>query len=152
MENTKITFETSIPKYTNIFILTATIATSIFFLMGNLFFKQLVDYNDWIYVFFPIHIVLAFMIMFPLIIPFHYLDKFVIKRKYSVYFKWFLHTVTGAIYISLILWFSIFSDQQQRIKNPESYFELLQYLGFYSLISLVSLASVEIYKYHKLKR
>lgn len=135
--------------YVNIFILTAIMATTIFFLMGNLFFKQLVDYKDWIYVFFPVHIVLAFLVMLPLIIPFYYLDKLVIAKKYSDYFRLSMHTATALVYILLLLWFSIFNGQHQRIKNPENYFDDLKYLGLYSLISLVSLAGVEIYKHSK---
>jgi hypothetical protein len=126
-----------------IFILTAFISTVVFFVFGNIIFKGLLSYGDWTLVLFPAHIILTFIIMTPLLIVFWYIEKE--KRITSVIYRVGLRTIIGTLYIATLLWFSIFSDTKQRLKDPFNYYEDLKYLGLYTLITILTFAITDYY-------
>lgn len=128
-----------------IFILTAFISTVIFFIFGNLIFKGLLNYDDWTLVLFPAHIILTFIVMTPLLIVFWYLDQKRRKNIPSVINRVGLRTTIGTLYIAVLLWFSIFSDTNQKLKDPFNYYEDLKYLGLSSLLTILTFMITDYY-------
>lgn len=128
-----------------LFILTAFISTVVFFVFGNIIFKGLLNYDMWTIVFFTVHIILTFIVMTPLLIVFRLLDKIQNTIPISVFIRVGLRTTIGTLYITTLLWFSIFSDTKQRLKSPFNYYEDLKYLGLYTLINILIFIIIDYY-------
>lgn len=128
-----------------VFWWTSIFSTILFFTIGYIFFKELINYGDWVYVFFPVHIVTTFFIMLPLLLPFWLIEKKTSFVTTDLSFKILKKTLIGIIYITLLFWISIFSDSQQRHKSPFNYYEDLKYLGICSIITLLTFALTEYY-------
>ena len=125
--------------------MTAFVATVIFFSVGNIFFKGLLNYGDWTVVFFPAHFILTFLVMAPLLLAFWYLDKKLEKKSTLITFRVGLRTTIGTLYIAILLWILIFSDTKQRLKDPFNYYEDLRYLGLCTLITIFTFAITDYY-------
>lgn len=128
-----------------IFTLTAFLSTAVFFLVGNIVFKGLLNFGDWTLVFFPVHIILTLIIMTPLLLFFWLLDKKQNKKVTSVKSRVGIRTTIGTIYIASLLWFSIFNDTKQRLKAPYNYYEDLKYLGLYTVITILTFIVIDYY-------
>lgn len=128
-----------------VFWWTSIFSATLFFTIGYIFFKELINYGDWVYVFFPIHIITTFFIMLPLLLPFWLIEKKASLTKKDLSIKILKKTLIGIVYIMLILWISIFSDSQQRHRNPFNYYEDLKYLGICSIITILTFALTEYY-------
>lgn len=128
-----------------IFTLTAFVSTAVFFVFGNFIFTGLLNYGDWTLVFFPVHIILTFIIMMPLLLFFWLLDKKQNKKVTSVINRVGIRTTIGTLYIASLLWFSIFNDTKQRLKDPYNYYEDLKYLGLYTFISILTFLVIDYY-------
>ena len=139
-------------KYLKIFTLTAFISTVVFFVFGNIIFKGLFNYGDWTLVLFPIHIILTFIVMIPLLIVFWVLDKKQNKKLSTVINRVGLRTSIGTLYIALLLWLSIFSDTKQRLKDPFNYYADLKYLGLCTLITILTFSVLDYYYATKEKK
>jgi hypothetical protein len=126
-----------------ILALTAIISTAVIFVFGSIFFKELFNYGDWILVIFPSQIILSFMVMSPLLLFFWILEKINNVKQTSVIKLVGLRTTIGALYISALLWFSIFSDSKQRLKNPFNYYEDLKYLGICTVLTMLTFIAID---------
>ncbi len=128
-----------------LFIQTVFISTVVFFVFGNIIFKGLLNYGEWTVVFFTVHIILTFIVMTPLLIVFRLLDKIQNTIPMSVYIRVGLRSTIGTLYITTLLWFSIFSDTKQRLNSPFNYYEDLKYLGLYTLINILIFIIIDYY-------
>ena len=128
-----------------IFILTAFISTVLFFTLGNIIFNGLLNYDDWTMVLIQAHIILTFLVMTPLLIVFWYLDQKRRKNIRSDINNVLLRTAIGTLYIAVLLWFSIFSDTHQKLKDPFNYYEDLKYLGLSSLLTIFTFMITDYY-------
>ncbi len=135
----------TLKKDLKIFTKTTFISTLVFFVFGNIIFKGLLNYGDWTLVLFLIHIILTFIVMMPLLFVFWLLDKIKNKKLTSVINKVGLRTTIGTFYISSLLWFSIFNDTNQRLKDPYNYYTDLKYLGIYTLITILTFSVLDYY-------
>ena len=133
-------------------ILTSLISTIAFFIFGNIIFNGLINYGDWVLVLFPVHIIVSFIIMTPLLLIFWYLDRYQNKKLKSVIIKVGLRTTIGTLYITALLWFSIFSDTRQRLKDPFNYYEDLKYLGLCTLITILTFAFLDYFQETKKRK
>jgi hypothetical protein len=124
-----------------VFWWTSVISTVLFFAIGSIAFRELIDYGNWIAVFVPVHIAGSFLVMIPLLLPFLFLrrTRFIKKHRRSVYVVT-IRTGVGLIYIAMLLWTSIFRHTQQRLRDPYNYYENLNYLGLCSIISILTFA------------
>ena len=128
-----------------IFTLTAFISSVVFFVFGNFIFKALFNYGDWTLVIFLTHIIFTFIVMLPLLIVYWLLDKIKNKKLTSAINRVGLRTTIGTLYITSLLWFSIFSDAKQRLKDPFNYYADLKYLGLCTLITIFTFTVLDYY-------
>jgi len=136
--------------YIRLFLLTSVIGTLLFFVFGYLVFAELLNYNDWILVFFPIHVIISFLLFLPLLLPFKLIDKFMQGK--NLILATVLKAGLGMIYISALLWFSIFNDQSQRENDPFNYYEDLKYLGLNSSIILLTFLVLMLFSQKRLTK
>ena len=128
-----------------IFALTAFISTVIFFIFGDIIFKGLFSCDDWTLVLFPAHVILTFVVMTPLLIVFWYLNQKRRENIRSVINRVGLRTTIGTLYIAILLWFSIFSDTNKKLKDPFNYYEDLKYLGLSSYLTILTFMITDYY-------
>ena len=131
--------------YIKAFSITSVIATTLFFVFGNLLFDKLFEYRDWILVVFPINIIISFHLMLPLLFPFRFIDSlFKSSKSNTPILLTFIKSTLATIYIAAILWFSIFSDLLHEVQIGKSdktkFYSFLDYLGLSATLNILVFA------------